>query len=91
MKYFVDSQFERLYKKLGFQRQEQIKRAISELLAFFDSGVKTEGLGLKKLRKDYWEIRSTLKERILFSLQDDIVRFILVGDHESIRRFLKSH
>ena len=51
MKYFVDSQFERLYKKLGFQQQEQIKRAISELLAFFDSGVKTEGLGLKKTEK----------------------------------------
>jgi hypothetical protein len=47
------------------------------------------GLGLKNLRKNYWEIRKGLKSRILFRRQDDLVEFILAGSHEDIKRFIK--
>jgi len=48
------------------------------------------GLGLKRLRDDYWEVRHGLRNRILFTWKDDVIDFILAGDHDSIREFLKN-
>lgn len=89
MKYFTSPLFRRLLKKLNFREQEEAKRAISELTAFFDSGIKSEGLGLKHLSGSIWEIRSTLKDRILFSFNDDEVFFLIIGSHDDVRRYLK--
>jgi hypothetical protein len=48
------------------------------------------GIGLKHLDEDFWEIRKGLKCRILFRWQKDEVKFILAGDHDSIKDFLKN-
>jgi hypothetical protein len=47
-------------------------------------------MGLKRLRDDYWEIRQGLRNRILFRWEEDVIDFVLAGDHDSIREFLKS-
>jgi len=47
------------------------------------------GLGLKNLRKNFWEIRKGLKLRILFRWRSDHVEFVLAGTHEEIKRHLK--
>lgn len=47
------------------------------------------GLGLKKLRPPLWEIRSSLQDRILFAWKKDLVTFLVAGDHQDIKRFLK--
>jgi hypothetical protein len=46
------------------------------------------GLGLKKLHKSFWEIRADLETRILFQVEKDRVTFVIVGNHDEIRRFL---
>jgi hypothetical protein len=71
------------------------KREIIEIcLAFIDSienrAKLPAGLGLKHLRADYWEIRKGLRCRILFRRQKDFIKFILAGDHDSIKIFLKN-
>lgn len=48
------------------------------------------GLGLKRLRGSYWEIRHGLRNRILFRWTEDLIEFVLAGDHDSIKDFLKS-
>ena len=48
-----------------------------------------KGAGLKRLRDNYWEIRSGLKTRVLFRWDKDLVEFILAGNHDQIKRFLK--
>jgi len=48
------------------------------------------GIGLKRLRDDYWEVRRGLHVRILFRWRDDLVEFVLAGDHGSIKNFLKN-
>ena len=48
-----------------------------------------QGIGLKRLRQNYWEIRKGLKTRILFQWEKDTVKFILAGNHDDVRRFLK--
>lgn len=47
------------------------------------------GIGLKRLRGDFWEIRHGLHDRVLFRWRDDFVEFVLAGDHDSIKNFLK--
>lgn len=90
MKYERKNSFKRIFRKLSFQKQEQILEAIQALMDYYESGIKTEGLGLKYLRDEVWEIRSSLKDRILFSLSGDIVTFLIVGNHDDIRRYLRN-
>lgn len=49
-----------------------------------------KGLGLKRLRKNFWEVRKGIKTRILFRWEGDLVEFVLAGDHDDIRKFLKN-
>ena len=81
--------FERSWGHLDQVRQEKAREALNRLICFFEGGVKPEGLGLKKLRDHFWEIRTNLKDRIFFRLQKDKVEFILIGNHNDIRRILK--
>ena len=90
MKYERKNSFKRIFRKLPEERQDQVLEAIQALINFYESGTKVGGLGLKRLRDDIWEIRSSLKDRILFSFNEDIVTFIIVGNHNDVRRYLKS-
>lgn len=69
--------------------RKRADRAVKQLLDYFDGGPKPLGLGLRKLRDPYWEVRASLARRIIFSLQDELATFILVGSHDEIGRFLK--
>jgi len=91
MRYNFKSSFDRSFKKLSLQKQELVLSAINKLKVFYDDRKLFPGLGLKNLRKHFWEIRITLKDRLLFSLQGDTASFILVGSHDDIRRFFKKN
>jgi len=88
MKFEYLNSYDRSFKKLPDNTQKRIAKVISRFIDFILTGQRPEGLGLKKLYKDYWEIRVGLSIRILFELKDNLVTFILVGDHNQIKRFL---
>jgi len=90
MRYFLSPLFKRLFKKLDFQKKEKVNRAISELIAFFDSGIRSEGLGLKRMRGNIWEIRASLDDRLLFSFERDEIFFLIIGNHDEVKKFLKN-
>ena len=81
--------FEMAWKALETQRRAKAEEALTKLVHFFEGGSKPEGLGLKKLRDDFWEIRTDLKDRILFRFQRGHIDFILIGNHNDIHRALK--
>ena len=70
-------------------KQKQALDAIEALKTVLESGLKLEGLGLKRLGSDAWEIRTSLKDRIVFTFKHDYITFILVGDHDDVRNYLK--
>ena len=90
MRFEYKPAFLRQYRHLPLVEQEQSSGAIQKLIHFFEKGEKPQGLGLKQLRKPFWEIRATIHLRILFRFQGDLVEFTLVGNHDEIRRFLKN-
>ena len=91
MKYEFKPSFGRSIKSLSSANKEDIKETCSQLIDIL-SGEKilTKGFGLKNLRDNFWEIRKSLKFRILFRWQSDHVEFILAGTHDEIKRFLKN-
>jgi len=72
------------------RRLKAIHEAVSALVECFEREVRPPvGLGLKKLRPPVWEIRSSLHDRILFGWNRDVITFLVAGDHEDLKRFLK--
>jgi mRNA-degrading endonuclease RelE of RelBE toxin-antitoxin system len=90
MQYNFKSSFARCFQKLSSQKQELVYEAIKKLKIFHETKQISQGLGLKNLRKNFWEIRISLKDRILFSMHDNIISFIMIGNHDEMRRFLKN-
>lgn len=85
------SSFERSIKALNPDDKQEIKNVTADLIDILSMDKPLhEGLGLKRLQGPYWEVRKGLRVRILFRWQKDLVEFVLAGNHEDIRRFLKS-
>jgi hypothetical protein len=77
-------------KSLPPKTKQEVKELCTALIDVL-SGEKelSVGLGLKNLRKNFWEIRKGLKLRVLFRWRTDNVEFVLAGTHEEIKRYLK--
>ena len=89
MKFEYLNSYNRSFKKLPHNIQKSVSKAISQLIDFILNSQKPKGLGLKKMYKNYWEIRVGLSIRILFELKGNLITFILVGDHNQMKQFLK--
>jgi len=88
VRYEFKTSFDRRFKKLPLTRQQKAFDAIDTLMNYFDGLTPLpKALGLKNWKGDYWEIRSTLKDRILFKFEDHIV-FLFIGNHDEIRFLL---
>lgn len=90
MRYEFKTSFDRSTKHLPDDTKIEIKKAVFEILDLVSTGkTASKGQGLTRLRNDYWEARTTIRGRILFRLTDDLIQFMIVGNHEDIKRFLK--
>lgn len=49
------------------------------------------GIGLRKLRDEWYEIRVGLKLRLVFENTPHALSFEFLGDHDDVRNFLKGH
>ena len=91
MKFDFKPTFERSIKALSPHEKEEIKGVALRLIDILAQDYPLQqGLGLKRLQGQYWEVRKGLRTRILFRWQKDLVEFILAGDHDDIKRFLKA-
>ena len=91
MKFEFKPSFDRSVKSLHGKEKEEVKLvAIQAIDILSQDRVIHKGIGLKRLRGDYWEIRKGLKARILFRWEGDLVEFVLAGNHNDIHRYLKN-
>jgi len=49
------------------------------------------GLGVRKLRRAIFEIRSGLQIRVLFALESGDIVLVFAGDHNQVRAWLKQN
>ncbi len=83
------SSYDRSFRKLRPSLQKEAELAIGRLMDSLVSGIRPQGLGLRKLRNDFWEVRIDLAHRILFRLRKDWLTVVLVGSHNDIHRYVK--
>ena len=90
MRYEFKKSFNKCVKSLPGETKIAIKELAFDSIDIISVGKKpAKGMRLKRLRKDYWEVSTTMKERILFKLTGDLIQFILAGNHDRIKRFLR--
>ncbi|MEW6189668.1 MAG: hypothetical protein AB1466_06170 [Actinomycetota bacterium] len=78
MRYEYKPSFDRTFKKLTKERQKRATKAISSLIDFFEGAQRRPRLGLKQLRGNFWEIRVGIKDRIIFTFEDDTISFVII-------------
>lgn len=90
MKFEFKSSFDRSIKQLTPPEKVDVKEAALKLIDVLSKDREIyQGLGLKRLAGDFWEVRQGLKVRILFRWEGDLVEFVLAGNHDDVKRFLK--
>jgi len=90
MRFEFKPSFDRSVKSLHGREKEEVKAVAMQAIDILSQDrLIHKGIGLKRLKGDFWEIRKGLKARILFRWQGDLVEFVLAGDHNDIKRYLR--
>ena len=82
--------FDKSFRKLHSSDQDKVDSAVERFLSGLEKNQIPQGLGLKRLQDDQWEVRVDLSLRICFRMQKNLIEFALVGTHDSIKKFLKN-
>lgn len=91
MRFEFKPSFDRSVKSLHGREKNEIKQVAMQAIDILSQDrLLHKGIGLKRLKGDYWEIRKGLRARILFRWEGDLIEFILAGDHNDIKRYLKN-
>jgi len=81
--------FRRDVRKLGEDHRRQVARAIDDARDGFGKPHFHSGLGIRRLRGNYFECRAGSDLRLVFRAQRGRLIFFAAGDHDAIRRLLK--
>lgn len=91
MRFEFKPSFDRSVKNFRGRQKEEIRQTALQTIDILSQDREIhKGIGLKRLKGDFWEIRKGLKARILFRWQGNLVEFVLAGDHNDIKRYLKN-
>lgn len=84
------SRYDRSFNKLHPDQQLKVRSAIHSLLDYLNHKTPLPaGMGLKKLKDDFWEIRVGIKIGVIFEFSDSII-FWLVGSHDDLLKFIQA-
>ena len=90
MRFEFKPSFERSIKSLVPSDKEDIKAVAVYLMDILSKDRPLhQGIGLKRLHGPFWEVRKGIRAKILFRWDSDLVEFILAGNHDVIKRFLR--
>jgi hypothetical protein len=77
-------------RQLSKARRREIARAIDATLAGFGKPHAHSGLSIQRLRQNYFECRAGLDVRLGFRAERGRLIFVAAGNHDEIRKFIKS-
>ena len=76
-------------RALGRPLRTEIGQAIEAVEKGFGQPHLHAGLGARKLSRLHYEMRVGLALRLIFMDQPDGLKFVFLGNHDQVRRFLK--
>jgi len=89
VQYHRASSFDRTYRRLIPAVKFAAEKTIARFIHSLEVNQIPEGVGLKKLREDFWEIRVGLSIRVLLKWESEQIRFIIIGTHQDIQNYLR--
>ena len=87
---FFSSRFRAQLRRRPPADLQEVAAAIQRLEQQLGQPHAHSGLGIRKLTRDYFELRVGRDLRLVFKLAPDAATFVLAGNHDEIRRFLRS-
>ena len=82
--------FDRQVSKLDVDKLKMLGETLKTFRHFLLTGEKTYGLRFKKIGKDKYEFRINDNIRVACKLLKDTYYLAAVGDHNTIRQYLRS-
>jgi mRNA-degrading endonuclease RelE of RelBE toxin-antitoxin system len=86
----LSQSFRREVRKLPKPRRREIAQAIDAIHDGFGKPHFHSGLGIRRLHQNYFECRVGLDLRLVFRAERGRLTFFAAGDHNFIRKLLKS-
>ena len=83
--------FERSLKKLTPQEKKQTAERLEVFNSMLVSGHFPIGLGFKKINHDKYELRVSIRLRVVMKAGKDTYYLVLVGSHDEVRRYLRDY
>jgi mRNA-degrading endonuclease YafQ of YafQ-DinJ toxin-antitoxin module len=87
---FLSSRFRAVVRAYPKPVRIEIGSAIDALQESLGHPHRHDGLGIRKLVRNYFEMRVGLDLRLVFKIESDCISFIFAGTHDAVQRFLKS-
>lgn len=91
MRIYLTESFQRDLTTLSVEQRAKVFTALIELPAAFKQPHAHSGLGIRKIHPSgIYEARAGLGTRIAFGIESNTVILNRVGNHDEIRRYLKT-
>jgi len=84
------SRFTTQARGLPRERRQELDAVLQNLSASFGQPHLHSGLGIRRLRKNYFECRLGRDLRAVFKLEGGTLIMAALGNHDEVRKFLKS-
>lgn len=84
------SRFSSQARALQREQREELDLALQRLTVAFGQPHAHGGLGIRRLRGDYFECRLGRDLRAVFKLEGATLTMAALGNHDDVRRFIKS-
>lgn len=84
------SRFKAESRDLPIERQALVAQAVDALSDAFGKPHLHAGLGIRRLKGNYFECRADRDTRVVFELEGSTATLRMVGSHDAVQRFLKN-
>lgn len=84
------SRFRAEARDLPAERQNQVALALEQLSQKFGQSHLHGGLGVRRLKGNYFEFRVGRDVRVIFTLGGSTATLRMVGNHDDVRKYLKN-
>ena len=88
MRYAYQPSFLDTTRPLSHTNASKLLKAVEKFQHAMENRQWPQGLGITHLREDYFEFRVDIHARVIYQRQGDLVRYVLYGNHDEVRRFL---
>ena len=90
MRYAYQPSFLETTRGLSKDHAAKLLKAMEKFQRAMDSHEWPRGLEMTHLRAEYFEFRVDIHLRVVYHRSGNLVQYVLYGNHDQVRRFLKT-